>query len=176
MITPRLESERLILRTFTETDVEDVFNGWETDPEVAKYMMWQSHNDINKTKEWIEMEIGRISSEDWFRWAVEEKSTGDLLGTCLIYFNQEDNAFVLGYNLSKRYWNKGFTTEAMKEVVKFAKDILKLKKISASYSVENPASGKVMEKLGMRYIRDCDYVCNGGSIHTKGRTYEIELN
>lgn len=176
MNTPRLETERLVLRTFTKEDVNDVFKGWETDPDVAKYMMWESHNDINRTKEWLEMEIGRISDKDWFRWAIEEKATGRLIGTCLIYYNETEDSFVVGYNLSKVYWNKGFTTEAMQEVLRFAKEELKIKTISGSHSVENPASGKVMENLGMKFVKECDYICNGGKLHTKGCTYEIVLN
>lgn len=49
MKTPELETDRLLLRTFRETDAEAVFYGWENDEEVAKYMFWTSHNDIEKT-------------------------------------------------------------------------------------------------------------------------------
>ena len=50
MKTPELETDRLFLRAFKETDAEAVFYGWENDEEVAKYMFWTSHNDIEKTK------------------------------------------------------------------------------------------------------------------------------
>lgn len=51
------------LRSFKETDAIDVFECWESDPEVEKYMFWTSHNDINKTKEWIDFELGQIPKE-----------------------------------------------------------------------------------------------------------------
>ena len=48
MKTPILETDRLLLRPFKEDDVTDVFECWESDPDVAKYMFWTSHNDIEK--------------------------------------------------------------------------------------------------------------------------------
>ena len=53
MNTPILETQRLILRPFQAEDAADVFECWESDPDVAKYMFWTSHNDLEKTKEWI---------------------------------------------------------------------------------------------------------------------------
>lgn len=53
MRIPILETERLLLRPFEKSDTKDVFEDWERDADVAKYMLWNSHNDIKKTKEWI---------------------------------------------------------------------------------------------------------------------------
>ena len=89
MITPILETERLILRPFKETDAIDVFECWESDSEVAKYMFWTSHNDIEKTKEWIAFELGQIEKDDWYRFAIELKDTNELIGTALIYYEDE---------------------------------------------------------------------------------------
>lgn len=58
MTTPTLQTDRLILRPFTSEDAKDVFECWESDSDVAKYMFWTSHNDIEKTKEWIAFEMG----------------------------------------------------------------------------------------------------------------------
>lgn len=65
MKTPTLRTDRLILRPFTLEDANDVFECWESDPDVAKYMFWTSHNDIEKTKEWLAFEIGQIEKKDW---------------------------------------------------------------------------------------------------------------
>lgn len=89
MKTPELETERLLLRTFRETDVEAVFYGWENDAEVAKYMFWASHNDIEKTKQWINSEMGKIDKDDWYRWALVKKDTMELIGTGLIYYEAD---------------------------------------------------------------------------------------
>lgn len=58
----------------------------------------------------------------------------------------------IGWIISKKYWGKGYVTEAAKAIIEFAKNDLKLKKIIAHCDSENVASYKVMEKLGMSYV------------------------
>ena len=106
MKTPTLQTDRLILRPFTLEDANDVFECWERDPDVAKYMFWTSHNDIEKTKEWLAFEIGQIEKEDWYRFAIVLKETNELIGTALIYFEEEVDCWEIGYNLGKKYWSK----------------------------------------------------------------------
>lgn len=168
MNTPIIETDRLLLRPFCEQDTEKVFSGWESDPDVAKYMFWCSNNDINKTKEWMSLEMERISSDEWFRWAVVIKETNELIGTGLIYFEEEYNLFEVGYNLAKKYWGHGYTTEAMTAVVEWAKNTLGVKTLIGRYAKENPASGNVLEKLGFVYCRDIPYEANEGKTYYEG--------
>lgn len=174
MKTPNLETERLILRTFNESDTEDVFFGWESDPEVARYMYWSSHNDIERTRTWIKIEIGKIDCDDWYRWAITKKDTGELLGTCLIYFDGESLEYEVSYNLCRKYWGLGYTTEAMLEAIKFAKDDLKISKLRGSHAKSNASSENVLKKLGFTYICDCPYDC-GGKFITEGKTYQLDI-
>lgn len=74
----------------------------------------------------------------------------------------------MGYNLGKKYWGKGYTTEAMKEVIDFAGKELKLSQIVGRYAKENPASGNVMSKLGFKYEKDIPYECNNGTVKREG--------
>lgn len=168
MNTPILETERLILRPFEETDAREVFECWESDPEVAKYMFWTSHNDINKTKEWIHFELGQISKDDWYRFALVLKNTGELIGTGLIYYENEVESWEIGYNLGKKYWGNGYTTEAMREILTFAQNELHIKEVVGRYAKENPASGNVMKKLGFRYEKNIPYECNDGAVRLDG--------
>lgn len=168
MRTPILETERLTLRPFKEEDATEVFECWESDPDVAKYMFWTSHNDIEKTKEWIAFELGQIEKPDWFRFALELKDTNELIGTALIYYEEEVECWEIGYNLGKKYWGKGYTTEAMRTVINFAKAELNLTQIVGRYAKENPASGKVMDKLGFTCEKDILYECNNGTVLREG--------
>ena len=168
MKTPILETERLLLRPFKSSDAKAVFDCWESDPDVAKYMFWSSHNDIEKTKEWIDFEIGQIDKDDWYRFALVLKDTGELIGTGLIYYEDEVSCWEIGYNLGKKYWDKGYTTEAMKRVIEFATEELKLSQIVGRYAKENPASGRVMSKLGFKYEKDIPYECNNGAVKREG--------
>ncbi len=168
MKTPTLETDRLLLRPFTYEDAEDVFTCWESDPDVAKYMFWTSHNDIEKTKEWISFEIGQIEKDDWYRFALVLKETNESIGTGLIYFEEEVDSWEIGYNLGKKYWGKGYTTEAMKQIISFAQEELGITEIVGRYAKENPASGKVMEKLGFRFEKEIPYDCNNGTVLREG--------
>jgi ribosomal-protein-alanine N-acetyltransferase len=89
MNTPILETQRLLLRPFREGDGQEVFECWENDPDVAKYMFWSSRNDVSESIEWVKMEIGRIKKDDWYRFALVEKETGHLIGTGLVYYEEE---------------------------------------------------------------------------------------
>lgn len=168
MKTPTLHTDRLLLRPFTSEDTKDVFDCWESDPDVAKYMFWTSHNDIEKTREWIAFEIGQIEKEYWYRFAIVLKETNELIGTALIYFEEEVDCWEIGYNLGKEYWSKGYTTEAMKRVMEFAIEELGISQIVGRYAKENPASGNVMKKLGFQYEKDIPYECNNGAVRREG--------
>lgn len=175
MKTPALETARLILRPFRAEDVQEVFDGWESDPDVARYMFWTSHNDIQKTKEWIAFEIGQIEKPDWYRFALESKESGKLIGTVLIYFEEEISSWEVGYNLGKTYWGFGYTTEAMRCVLAFAGNDLGISEVAGRYAKENAASGRVMEKLGFQYEKDILYPCNDGSIVREGILCRVTL-
>lgn len=175
MRTPVLETKRLHLRTFQETDAEEVFYCWERDPEVAKYMMWESHNDIEKTKEFIRQELFKVEDSKWYRWCIEDKESGRILGTCLIFFNNESDCWDVSYNLGKKYWGKGYITEAMKAAMDFAIHTLGIHEFMTSHAIENPASGRVLKKLGFRYECEVPYICNGGKIHTTGKQYRLQI-
>lgn len=168
MKTPILETDRLLLRPFREDEAADVFECWESDPDVAKYMFWTSHNDIEKTKEWIAFELGQIEKSDWYRFALVLKDTDILIGTALIYYEEKVESWEIGYNLGKEYWGKGYATEAMRKVIDFATRELGLTQIVGRYAKENPASGNVMKKLGFKYEKDIPYECNGGAVKREG--------
>lgn len=174
MKTPQLITNRLILRPFHEDDAVDVFYGWESDPEVAKYMCWSSHNDIEKTKVWLKKEISKIDQDDWYRWAITKNDTGELVGTCLIYYDNETMSYEVSYNLCRKYWGFGYTTEAMKEAIKFAKDRLNIKELKGSHAKINISSENVLKKLGFTYVCDCRYDC-GGKFVTDGKIYRLDL-
>lgn len=175
MNTPILQTERLLLRPFQKEDAEEVFACWESDPEVARYMFWTSHNDIEKTKEWISFELGQIPKDDWYRFAIVLKDTNELIGTGLIYYEEEVQAWEIAYNLGHRYWGKGYTTEAMQEILVFAREELGLREVVGRYAKENPASGNVMRKLGFQYEKDIPYDCNDGTVHLRGEQWRLIL-
>lgn len=111
--------------------------------EVARYMFWTNHDDINKTMEWIVFEIGQIEKDDWYRFAIVEQESSNLIETGLIYSQDEVSYWEIGYNLGKKYWNKGYKAAAMQDILSFAKDTLGIKEIVGRHAKENTASEHV---------------------------------
>jgi ribosomal-protein-alanine N-acetyltransferase len=120
-------------------------------------------------------ELSKIDADDWYRWAILSKQTNELLGTGLIYVEEDYGKFEVAYNFGKKAWGFGYTTEAMHEVIKFAKEKLKIKEIIGRHAKENPTSGKVMVKLGFTYIKDIPYECNRRKNLYEGKEYILRL-
>lgn len=174
MKTPILSTDRLLLRPFRMSDLESVYNGWETDPDVAMYMTWTSHNDINKTKDFLEMELNKIDANDWYRWAIVNKENDELIGTCIIYNSESSDCYEVAYNLGKKHWGNGYITEAMSEAIAFAKNNSLTNKLLGGCAKINKASEQVLKKLGFKYVKDAPYDC-GGKMMLDGVIYELQL-
>lgn len=168
MKTPILETNRLILRPIQKEDVEDIFNCWMRDEKVSQYMCWKASDDIEEARGFVQFELEQLESDKWFRWIILDKETGNIIGTCLVFFNDEENHWDVSYNLGRAYWSKGYTTEAMREVMHFAENVLNMTECVTSYAKVNKASANVLHKLGFVDEKEIPYECNGGDIVTVG--------
>ena len=169
MITPKLETDRLILREIHSNDAEIVFNCWMQDENVSRYMWWKASDDINEAISFVEFELGNVENDKWNRWIIVLKGTNEIIGTCLLFFNDEEKHWDISYNLGKIFWGKGYATEAMSIVIKYAVEEMNIREISTMYAIENQASGHVLQKLGFQCIKEVPYECNGGDIVTTGK-------
>ena len=150
--TVRLETERLILRRFVEGDVEDVFNNWSSDPEVTKFLSWQPHGDISGAQGLVRSRLEGYAKEDYYSWAVELKATGQVIGNISVGgYNNLTQSVGIGYVLGRRWWNRGYMTEALHGVMKFFFEECGVNRIEATHDTRNPGSGRVMQKVGMAY-------------------------
>lgn len=175
MKTPTLETRRLILRPFCREDAQAVFDTWERDPEVARYMFWTCHQEIEKTRAWLAFELGQLEKPDWYRFALERKSDRRLIGTMLIYYEEEVQCWEIAYNLGKAYWGQGYTSEAGERVLTFAREELGISEMVGRYATENPASGRVLEKLGFQFEKEIPYPCNDGAVLRQGIQCRLNL-
>lgn len=173
MKTPELETDRLFMRPVKYEDILPVHELWMQDEDVSRYMFWKASSDIEKTKEFIESELGNTENDSWNRWIIELRQTHEIVGTCLVFYNDEENSWDISYNLAKKYWGHGYITEAMKCALIYARDTLKIKECIAIHASENPSSSKVIRKLGFKYEKDVPYVCGGGDIKTTGKYYRL---
>jgi ribosomal-protein-alanine N-acetyltransferase len=148
---PRLESERLILREFTELDAQNIFE-YASDPEVNFFMPWDKHETINDTKKYLDKSKIAFQNSDSIDWGIELKSENKLIGAISIRnWNDINSCADAGYIIARKYWGRGITTEALKTVIKFSFENLHANRVEAHCDENNSASFRVMEKAGMKY-------------------------
>ena len=145
-----LETERLILRQWNDTDYP-AFYEMSSDPEVMKYypnLMSRSESD-----EMADKIRSLISNKGWGFWAVEEKEDNKFIGFVGLHEPLPELPFSpcveIGWRIKREKWGMGFATEAAKEALNFAFDLLNLEKIYSFATVGNKKSRAVMERLGM---------------------------
>ncbi len=149
--TKQLETERLILRKFRIEDAEDMFNNWASDPEVTKFMTWEPYVNVDDVRGYIESCID-YADEKCYNWIIEYKQTGKAIGSISVVEIREDTACAnVGYCIGRKYWHKGVTTEAFNRVIKFLFEEVGLNRIEATHDVNNPHSGGVIKKCGLKY-------------------------
>lgn len=151
--TVRLETERLILRRVTMTDVEPAFKNWVTDERVTRFLTWQPHESVAVTEQIFRAWIEDYSSEEHYLWAIVPKDLGEPIGTIsgVRIFNEEER-IDMGYCIGYDFWGKGYVAEALKRIIEFFFTEVKAKRIVALYDKNNPNSGRVMQKAGMKYF------------------------
>lgn len=141
-------TERLILRPFKDGDAKAMYNNWTYDDRVAKYCRWYPHNNVSETEMFLNYCMGAE-----YCWAITLKDKDEPIGCIDIVRMSEDNEPELGYVLGHDYWGKGIMTEVLKAVIAELFEC-GFKKVEACHNIDNPASGKVMEKAGMTYSRN----------------------
>ena len=147
MNTPMLETERLILRKFTEEDLEALFLILK-DEQVNTFLPWYPMKDLEETKKFYEKRYAaKYGQPQAYAYAICLKSDNYPIG----YINvdmEEHHDF--GYGLRKEFWHRGIVTEAGKAVIEqVRKDGLPY--ITATHDINNPRSGSVMQACGMKY-------------------------
>jgi len=98
------------------------------------------------------MWIGEYSSQENYNWTIEIKETGSVVGSIgLMNIDNNIENCEIGYCISKAFWNKGITTETFSAVINFAFKEVGFERITGRHHVDNVASGRVMEKCGLKY-------------------------
>ena len=147
---PTLETRRLTLRKILPKDEGDLFE-YARDPETSKFLLWEPHGSREYTRAHIRYLQDQYRKASFFDWALVEKESGKMIGTCGFteIYEREKRAEV-GYVIAPSFQRKGYAPEALEKVMDYGFRTLGLEKLSARFMSDNLASEKVLLRLGFR--------------------------
>lgn len=150
--TEELSSERILLRRFRLDDAQAMYDNWASDPEVTRHLTWRPHGSVEDTRQIIEIWHKEYEKINYYQWGIVYRPENELIGSISLMDVREISEHCeVGYCIARPYWGRGVMTEALRLVVAFAFDKIGFKRVAAFHSVDNPASGRVMAKVGMQY-------------------------
>lgn len=152
---PNLETNRLILDQIKPADIPEIVT-YADNIKITETTRTMPHPYFEEDAiSWLYMVNQGFKNKDNYIFALRKKSDKAFMGGIGLTINVENNRAELGYWIAEPFWSKGFTTEAVKAILKFGFEELNLNKIIAVYLTTNEASGKVMVKNGM--IKEAEF-------------------
>ena len=144
-----METNRIILRPWRDSDAEVLYK-WASDPDVGPRAGWAPHKSVEESLEIIRT----VFNDSLHTWAIEQKATGEAIGamgygpSCECDLPAREGEPLIGYWVAKPYWNQGICTEALRLMLDHIRQTTDIKSLISGHFVDNPASGRVMEKCG----------------------------
>ena len=143
-----LETERLVLRKPRLDDARAMFEGWTQDQEVTRYLTWRPHAQIEQTEQFVQSCIDAWQAETRFPYMITLKDTDEVIG--IIDPRIEGPKVVIGYGAARVHWGNGYVPEATRAIIDWAFQQPSIYRVYATTDVENIASRRVLEKVGMQ--------------------------
>lgn len=166
----RIETDRLILRPWRESDLEDFYEYASVDG-VGQMAGWAPHKSMEESKAILGMFIRGGKTL-----ALELKENGKIIGSVGLEelapdpVEGESYGREIGYVLSKDYWGRGLMPEAVRAVIDYCFDVLRFHYLTCSHFLRNDRSRRVIEKTGFRFFSESGYETQLG--HTeRSRNY-----
>jgi RimJ/RimL family protein N-acetyltransferase len=143
------ETNRIILRPWRESDAETLYK-WASNPDVGPRAGWPPHQNVEESLEIIRT----VFNDVLHTWAIVLKETDEPIGamgygpSCECDLPAREGEPLIGYWVAKPYWNKGICTEALRLMLDHIRESTDIQSLISGHFVDNPASGRVMEKCG----------------------------
>jgi len=148
MVPPvTLETDRLILRKPALDDALSLFETYTQDPEVTRYMTWRPHTRLEQTSDFLQECLEAWEGGKRFPYVMTLKGDQPI---GMVDVHIAEATMGIGYVLGRAYWGQGYTPEAFRAVLDWAFSQPEINRIYATCDVENSASARVMEKVGMQ--------------------------
>ena len=149
--TQTIETQRLVLRRAELTDAEAMFRNWASDPEVTKYLTWPPHQSVEVTEKLLKNWTAEYEKPEYYHWMIVLKGLEEPIGSLLVSTVGRAQSAHIGYCIGKSWWHRGIMPEALRRVMRFLFEEVGYHRIESMHDPNNPNSGAVMRKCGMRY-------------------------
>ncbi len=169
--TPRLETERLILRRFTREDIPVIYEMM-SDPQVNKFVPCRLGSIKDAEQYFEDNYAGVYRGTTGCAYGICLKDSGRVIGYIGV---KPGEPWDLGYGLRPEFWRQGYVSEAARAVIGLMRE-QGLPYVTATHDVENPASGRVMRAAGMEYKYTYHEFWEAGDRWVWFRMYQLDLN
>ncbi len=164
------------MRKFELRDADELFRIL-SDEEVNRFLPWFPHKTREETLRFLQDSVfADYDKAIAYRYAVVLRSESRVIGyLSFLGIDEKERSGDIGYGLLREYWGKGIMTEAVKALL-FRLKADGFRYATATHDVQNPASGRVMQKCGMRYVRTYPEFWQPKGIWVNFNLYRIDLN
>jgi RimJ/RimL family protein N-acetyltransferase len=163
----RLETESLLLREFRIQDAEGFFT-MNNDPQVLQYTGDDPFISIGAAADFIRR-YDHYDKYGYGRWTILQKEDESYLGFCGLKYHPATDEVDLGYRLRRNSWGKGYATEAASACLRYGFQTLQLPCIIGRVAQANTASIRILEKIGMTFVRSFDFAGQTGRLYAAHR-------
>lgn len=147
---PVLETKRLLCREITAADAPTLHRYW-SDPVVMEFLSLAPFTKLEETQEMISLVNLMPAAGQGFRWAITRKQDEQVLGTCGFHNGKpEHSRFEMGYELGREYWRQGIMSEALRAILSFGFQTMKINRVEAFVNHGNVRSTGILAKLGFQ--------------------------
>lgn len=147
----RLETDRLIIRNWKESDIEP-YAELSADLEVMTFIGDGAARTTDYARTFVHQMMTLYEERGWIRFAVEHKESGDFMGFC--GFELVDGVLDYGWRYARKYWGGGYGSEAAIAVLELGRNQFSLKNIQSKSYTENVGSVRIMEKMGLSFLHE----------------------
>lgn len=148
--TQTIETERLILRRFTADDAADLLQNWAADPNVQHEYGEPVYDTPEAVRGLLAQYLAGYARPDFYRWAIEEKESGQNIGMIAFCKIWEDcKTAEIEYCIGADFWGHGYAGESLAAVIAYTFEHTGFTKLEAYHRAANPKSGRVLEKSAM---------------------------
>lgn len=159
----RIETDRLILRAWQESDLPDLY-AYASHPDVGIHAGWNPHKSVEESRMILDMFIREKKV-----FALELKDTGKVIGSLGLEEPNPDpvsdgSGREIGYVLGKEYWGRGLMPEAVRGVIDYCFNVLDYDFLTCGHFVQNDRSRRVIEKIGFSYFGESEYPTQRGIV------------